>query len=154
MLDYLPDEIIRMIINKLPEDKLVYTNLTCQSIYRLKLSSLLLGWYLESTLPINYTSSRQQIIRGNIIDRKKGPLYCMYDMIYNLSKLIGDVCIWDKWDVIQKDILYRLLVLAHDKEYLLNMGKQNERKILISRNIPDYYISKIMNSLSLRALLY
>ena len=110
--------------------------------------------YLESTLPVNYTTPRQQIINGNRIDRNKGPLYCMYDMIYNLSKFIGDKCKWDEWNVYNRDILYKLMVMAYNKNYLLHLGKSNERDMLKARNIPDYYISRIMNSLSLRALLY
>ena len=89
MILSLPNELQRMIINKLPIKSLKNINQTCKEIKELKLTKMLTGWYLECLTGTEEISYQRRRIYHEM-DRKKGPIYCMYEMMEHLSKMNGD----------------------------------------------------------------
>ena len=148
MLTKLPDEIIRKIIILLPVDDFISLTIVSKDVYRLQQHRLLIGWGLEG-ICLKYTDVMESIHKRYIQhDKIKGVLYCMYDMIFGISHMIGDNCYWDCYDVQYHDIVYRLM-------YNIEPWDKNKKIIeyLFSNNIPVQYHKRILNSRLLQVLL-
>lgn len=155
MLSNLPDELIRKIMTSLPMHHFILIVKSCKHINHMQLHRLLLGWGLEGICGKNDELSGRMRRKYIEMDRKRGPLYCMYDLIQQIAILIGDNCSWDSYDTNNHDFIYRLLCEVNKPWYLYTRGGayDKERKRLYDNNIPVQYHKSIMQSLLLRALL-
>tara|TARA_A100001011_G_C13651738_1_gene571919 strand:- start:7 stop:516 length:510 start_codon:yes stop_codon:yes gene_type:complete len=150
----LPCEILRKIICKCDIESFVIINKSCRMIYSLHLSRLLIPWRIEGIGESDSSFSIKTRQRYAAFDRTRGPLYCMYDLIVQLSIIIGDVVIWDYYEVNQHDFIYLLLRQSERPWYsIINPIKLRERSRLFFEKIPTQYHRTIMNSLLLRALI-
>ena len=150
----LPVEILRKIICYCDINTFIKINKSCRMIYSFHLMRLLIPWGIEGLCSKSGSLSMNARKRYAIFDRKRGPLYCMYDLIVQLSLIIGDVVIWDYHEVNQHDFVYLLLQQSEKPWYsIVNPIKIRERSRLYFEKIPIQYHKDIMKSLSLRALI-
>jgi len=149
-----PSELLRKIICECDIDTFIIINKSCRMIYSLHLMRLLIPWGIEGICTKYDSLSMNTRKRYAAFDRKRGPLYCMYDLIVQLSQIIGDVVIWDYHEVNQHDFVYLLLQQSEKPWYsIVNPIKIRERSRLYFEKIPIQYHKDIMKSLSLRALI-
>ena len=155
MLSNLPNELIRKIMTSLPIDPFIIVVKSCKRINHMNLHRLLLGWALEGICSKDEDLSYEMRQKYITMDRKRGTLYCMYDLIRQIAILIGDNCSWDNYDTHQHDFIYLLLCEVNKPWYLYTTGTayEKERRRLNDLNIPVHYHRRIMKSLQLRALL-
>ena len=155
MILSLPNELQRMIINRLPIKSLKNINQTVKEIKELKLTKMLTGWYLECLTGTEGEISYQRRRIYHEMDRKKGPIYCMYEMMEHLSKMNGDYTVWDTYDTLRHDYQHMLKrrIVLNDNIFDIGLNKSVEKRILKLQNISRYYyIREILSSKLLRAL--
>ena len=154
-LDKLPDEILRKIICMLPIDSFINIAQINKKITNLRLPHLLIPWGIEGICYRN-DEAISPLVRHRYakFNRKRGPLYTMYDTRAQLARIIGDFCIWDRYDTNRHDFIYRMLRAAAIPWYSLDDSLHlQERSRLVFDKIPKTYHREIMKSMTLRALL-
>jgi hypothetical protein len=150
----LPDEILRKIICILPINLFMMVNTSCSQLYYLKLNKLLLPWGIEGICTKDETLSPYTRRRYARMDRQRGVLYCMYDLIGQLAIIIGDCARWDQYNVNQHDYVYLMLRASQNQWYSITTPLRiNERARLKLDSIPPVFHRDIMKSWTLRALL-
>ena len=150
----LPDEILRKIICKLPIENFNMINMSCSRIRSFNLTRLLIPWGLEGICNKTEELSPYTRMRYARMDEQRGPLYCMYDLIAQLSIIIGDFTLWDYHNANEHDFLYLMLRAAEKPWYsIANPIRIRERKRLQLDNISTIYHKQIIKSWRLRALL-
>ena len=169
MILRLPAELQRKIITFLPAKKLKLIHHTCKELKELKLTTLLIGWYLECLTGLDCYISYKRRVLFNQMNKKKGFLYCIYEMLESINKMIGDYTEWDSYDTLRHDYKYVLArIVLRDLNnstsnflpntisniYDTGLNKNLEKKILRLNNIKRIrYIKNILDSNTLRALL-
>jgi len=149
----LPDEVLRNIICKLPIDSFTKISISCVRLDGLRLTKLLIPFRIDGIGAPDETLSSRDRRRYSLTDKKRGPLYCMYDTLAQLAIIIGDFCMWDYYDVNQHDFIYLMLRTAQKPWHLIiNPLHLQERSRLTFDNIALRYHCSILNSLTLRAL--
>lgn len=149
-----PNEILRKIICMLPINLFMMINKSCKHMYHMDLKKLLIPWGIEGICNKNETISSSIRQRYLHVDRKRGPLYCMYYLLSQIAIINGDFCKWDNYDTNQHDFIYLLLLASETPWYsITNPLRIKERSLLKLNSIPSAYHSKIMKRLNLRALL-
>ena len=176
MILRLPAELQRKIITRLPASKLKIAHHTCKELKELELTKLLTGWYLECLVGIdNYISYKRRKLY-NDMNKKKGFLFCIYEMLESINKMVGDYTHWDAYDTLRRDYKYiltrtllrginnNMVVMPNvnnhtnstlfDDVYDTALDKNLEKKILRMNNIKRFrYIKEILKSTTLRALI-
>ena len=154
-LDKLPDEILRKIICMLPIDSFINIAQINKKLTNLRLPHLLIPWGIEGICYRN-DEAISPLVRHRYakFNRKRGPLYTMYDTIAQLAHIIGDFCVWDRHDTNQHDFIYRMLrAAAKPPNRMADPLYLQERSRLLLDKIPTLHHRDIMKSMTLRALL-
>jgi len=154
LLDKLPEELLRKIICMLPINSFIHISLINKKINSLHLLHLLIPWGIDGICSRNDEPSPILLHRYAKFNRKRGPLYTMYDTRAQLARIIGDFCIWDRYDTNRHDFIYLMLRAAAIPWYSMDDSLHlQERSRLVFDKIPKTYHREIMKSMTLRALL-
>ena len=158
MILKLPAELQRKIMTNLPARYLKMTHHTCKELKSLELTRLLTGWYLECLTSLDQYISYNRRIEYNRMDKRKGSIYCMYEMIEHLNRMVGDYTVWDMYDTLLHDFKYVLTrrIFENPERGVFDpaINKTLEKKILRLGNIKRFrYIREILKSKTLRALI-
>ena len=150
----LPEEILRKIICILPITLFMMMNKSCTRLYNLKLNKLLIPWGIEGICKKDETLSPHTRRRYARMDKQRGELFCMYDLISQIAIIIGDFTVWDNFDVNLHDFIY-LLITSRETPFhnLSSPLRYKERTRLKLDSIPSVFHRDIMKSMTLRALL-
>ena len=138
---------------KLPIDQFIICSNACKTMNRMQMHRLLIGWGIEGICCKNDTISLYNRKKYLEVDRRRGPLYCMFDYTEQLAKIIGDYTIWDHYETQYHDFVYHLLKKLEKPWFTKFPLHQSEYRRLKYNSIPQHYHVRIINSIQLKALL-